>query len=125
MAFDKRGKGRYKVEGGPSRRWLMRPADTPPPDFGCFAGQSVRVTRGLELGRVLHGTVVAEYPSHIVIAYEAPDGSTHTTSLTKASLLCGDAEILGETGSVLRPRADDGRRPADRRQQAMEDYSLI
>lgn len=84
-----------------------RPAVEVPPaaqyDFGCHKGQPVCVTHGLGRKGPLFGTVLAEYQSHIVVMYQTPDGSTHTTSLTKASIICGDAGIRDEHGHAINP----------------------
>ena len=97
-------KDKEKIVGGPSARFAVKVPPAAHYDFGCYEGQPVRITRGLGREMPLSGTVLAEYQSHIVVVYQTPDGSTHTTSLTKASIICGDAIIRDEHGYTIHPR---------------------
>lgn len=85
---------------------------------GCYPGQTVTIPRGLPSNcspnRI---TVVDEYDSIIVFKLEFdmpddwnPEGRKTVTwnhSVTKASLLCGDAVIKDLAGRTLHPREVD------------------
>lgn len=81
---------------------------------GCYPGQVVTIPRGLpnrcEPNRI---SVVGEYESLIVfkLEFDRPDtfgDGTHTVSwnysVSKASLLCGDALVQDLSGRMIRPQ---------------------
>ena len=109
----------------------------------CYPGQSVTITRGLpnrcEPSRV---TVVGEYEKIIVFKLEFDqedwNGERSVVSwnytISKASLLCGDAVVKDLSGRMIRPdevedesrRRRNDRRPPRPRTEAQEiDDSLI
>lgn len=97
---------------------------------GCFPGQSVTIQRGLTGGRTPDRvTVVGEYDNIIVLRLEFDqrdewEGTISTSSwnftVSKASMLCGEALIKDVTGRTIRPREveeeDTRGRRGDRRQ---------
>lgn len=99
---------------------------------GCYPGQRVTIPRGLpsrcEPTRV---TVVDEYESLVVfrLEFDQPDtwnGEAHTIawnySISKASLLCGDAVVKDLSGRTIRPKEEA--REKKPRQRDMRDGGM-
>lgn len=117
-------KKKKRVIGEPSARLTVEVPPAAHYDFGCHKGQPVCVTHGLGRKGPLFGTVLAEYPSHIVVMYRTPDGSAHTTSITKASIICGDAGIRDEHGHAINPCPKEETGDSEKRKHA-EEFSLV
>jgi hypothetical protein len=97
-----RKNGQRQAYYGPPKRFAMPIPKPIEYDFGCFPGQHVYVTKGLGRSTTLEGIVLNEYPQHIVIQYRTSFGM-QTTSISKASLICGDARMSDIRGRAIRP----------------------
>lgn len=121
-----------RIPGAPSgNRYTAKDLASKKMRCGCYPGQVVTIPRGLPAGcNPSEITVVGEYDSIIVfrLAFDMPDdwrpGQSKTVtwnySLTKASLLCGDAIIKDLAGRTLSPREEGDSRPGRRRGRQMD-----